>query len=459
MALPAPVPSAPFLSPDEPDKDRPLRDDIRLLGRILGDTVREQEGEEIFDLVEQIRQASIRFHRDNEAGARRELEATLDSLTADQTLAIVRAFSYFSHLANIAEDQHHIRRNRAHAIGGLRAAARLARLRLPAHAARRASSRAALGAFFDRALVSPVLTAHPTEVRRKSTLDPRARDRRTARRARPRRRDPAELDARSRSKLRRAVLILWRTNMLRQTRLKVIDEVANGLSYLRLHVLPRAAAPLRRDRGRARRLPAEPPARSAIPLVPAHRLVDRRRPRRQSLRHRRRARRGDAAAERARARPSISTNCTSSAANCRSPPASPRSRPNSPRSPSAPPTIRCTRRDEPYRRAITGMYSRLAKTARDLDHVVALRQPIVDAPPYATAAEFAADLDVIAASLTRERRRRSSRRGRLRALAPRRRRVRLPSRADRPAAEFRRARAHGRGAARRRLAGPRLSKP
>src|ERR1700677_4056101 len=105
------------LEPSEPaydEKDVPLRDDIRLLGRLLGDTVREQEGGESFGLVERIRQASIRFHRDNEAGARRELAATLDSLDSDQTLAIVRAFSYFSHLANIAEDQHHTRRNRAH---------------------------------------------------------------------------------------------------------------------------------------------------------------------------------------------------------------------------------------------------------------------------------------------------------------------------------------------------------
>ena len=116
------------------EKDVPLRDDIRLLGRILGDTVREQEGEEVFELVEQIRQASIRFHRDNEIGARRELEATLDSLNADQTLAIIRAYSYFSHLANIAEDQHHIRRNRAHAIAGSAPRPGLARLRLSAHA-------------------------------------------------------------------------------------------------------------------------------------------------------------------------------------------------------------------------------------------------------------------------------------------------------------------------------------
>ena len=71
----------------EAEKDAPLRADIRLLGRLLGDTVREQEGAEVFAIVERIRQASIRFHRDNEIGARRELEATLDSLDNDQTLS------------------------------------------------------------------------------------------------------------------------------------------------------------------------------------------------------------------------------------------------------------------------------------------------------------------------------------------------------------------------------------
>ena len=87
------------------DKDLPLRDDIRLLGRVLGDTVRAQEGEAVFDLVETIRQSSIRFRRHEDHGARRELEATLDSLSRDQTIDVVRAFSYFSHLCNIAEDQ------------------------------------------------------------------------------------------------------------------------------------------------------------------------------------------------------------------------------------------------------------------------------------------------------------------------------------------------------------------
>ena len=100
------------------DKDTPLRDDIRLLGRVLGDTVRAQEGEAVYDLVEQVRQSSIRFHRDNDTAALRELEKILNGMTPDDTLHVVRAFSYFSQLANIAEDQHHIRRSRAHARAG-----------------------------------------------------------------------------------------------------------------------------------------------------------------------------------------------------------------------------------------------------------------------------------------------------------------------------------------------------
>src|ERR1700712_1003346 len=95
------------------EEDLRLREDIRLLGRILGDTVRDQEGAEVFDLVERIRQTSIRFHRDEDRTARRELEIILDGMSTGDTVRIVRAFSYFSHLANIAEDQNNIRRMRA----------------------------------------------------------------------------------------------------------------------------------------------------------------------------------------------------------------------------------------------------------------------------------------------------------------------------------------------------------
>src|SRR5436190_7975119 len=98
------------------DKDLPLREDIRLLGRILGDTIREQSGDAVFDTVENIRQNSVRFRRDEDLTARRDLEATLNSLKPKDALQIIRAFGFFSHLANIAEDQHHIRRTRAHSL-------------------------------------------------------------------------------------------------------------------------------------------------------------------------------------------------------------------------------------------------------------------------------------------------------------------------------------------------------
>src|SRR5260221_14130615 len=161
--------NAPGQNPDATDKESPLREDIRLLGRILGDPLREQEGEAIFDLIERTRQNAIRFRRDRNPDAKRELEAMLNKLDPVRTVAVVRAFSYFSQLANIAEDQHHNRRRRAHLIAGSppqesSMALALARARADGVTANRISE------FFSRALISPVLTAHPTVVQRKSIL-------------------------------------------------------------------------------------------------------------------------------------------------------------------------------------------------------------------------------------------------------------------------------------------------
>src|SRR5215475_13643605 len=144
-----------------PDRERALRDDIRLFGRVLGDAIRQQQGEAAFATVERIRQISIAFRREGHAAARRELEATLDSLSHDRTIEVVRAFSYFSHLANIAEDQHSIRLMREEAQNGTPARGTLqdalARLRAAG------VPRARLQALLDAIVVSPVLTAHPTE--------------------------------------------------------------------------------------------------------------------------------------------------------------------------------------------------------------------------------------------------------------------------------------------------------
>ncbi|MGJ4911855.1 phosphoenolpyruvate carboxylase [Bradyrhizobium sp. HKCCYLS2033] len=209
------------------EEDARLRDDIRLLGRILGDTVRDQEGADVFDLVELIRQTSVRFHRDEDRQARRELEQILDGMSTAETVRIVRAFSYFSHLANIAEDQNNIRRMRAKSDangGNGMLAATLA------HAKSAGFEAAELRKFFSTALVSPVLTAHPTEVRRKSTMDREMEIAMLLDRRERMQLTPDERAANDEA-LRRAVLTLWQTNLLRRTKLTVLDEVTNGLSF------------------------------------------------------------------------------------------------------------------------------------------------------------------------------------------------------------------------------------
>ncbi len=211
------------------DKDGPLRDDVRLLGSILGDTIRDQEGEAIFAIVEEIRQTSVRFHKTQDPNDRAELAHILTSLSPDQAFLVVRSFSYFSHLANIAEDAHHRRRTRAHALAGSRP--RIGTTQRALDDAKVAGiTRDELQSFFDHAFISPVLTAHPTEIRRRSTMDWEI--------ALARRLDvfnqrdlPPEDRELVRNSLHEAVLSLWQTSLLRKRKLTVIDEVANGLSY------------------------------------------------------------------------------------------------------------------------------------------------------------------------------------------------------------------------------------
>jgi phosphoenolpyruvate carboxylase len=149
------------------DKDQPLKEDTRLLGRLLGDVLRAQTGEEGFARIESIRQTAIRLRRASQsdtAGIKDELAALLNDLPIAQTLDVVRAFSYFSHLANLAEDVQQNRRRRAHAFAGSSPQSGSM-----AHAFQRLREAgidgAQLRAFFADALVNPVLTAHPTEVR------------------------------------------------------------------------------------------------------------------------------------------------------------------------------------------------------------------------------------------------------------------------------------------------------
>ncbi len=151
------------------DKDQQLLDDTRLLGQILGETVREQDGETAYELIEAIRRLSVAFQRNADAQAGRDLDTLLKRLSPNETVSVIRAFSFFSHLANLAEDRHHVRRRAVH------------EAQEEDHQGSLASSIATLSAAgidadriartLSSAYVSPVLTAHPTEVQRKSILD------------------------------------------------------------------------------------------------------------------------------------------------------------------------------------------------------------------------------------------------------------------------------------------------
>ncbi len=376
-------------------KDQPLRDDIRLLGRLLGDTLSEQEGAAVFGMVERIRLLAIRHHRDDDPAAREALEALLHELPREHTSQIVRAFSYFSHLANVAEDQHHIRRSRAHARAG--SAPREGSL---AHALFRAESAgidaARLERFFAAAQVRPVLTAHPTEVQRKSILDGQWQIARLLNV-----RDQLDLTPEERAgveeSLRREILRLWQTRMLRGAKLSVMDEVANALAFYDttfLRELPRLYNSLEDHLAtaisgwRAQELPPflRPGSwiggdRDGHPFVTAEVLK---------------------AAIRAQSRKSLvylleelhqlgaelSTSTTLigvppelTALAARSPDQSPQ------------------RADEPYRRAIAGFYARLAATAQQLDGLEAQHHAVAEAEPYPSAQAFASDLDLLHQSL------------------------------------------------------------
>jgi phosphoenolpyruvate carboxylase len=375
------------------EEDARLRNDIRLLGRILGDTVRDQEGADVFDLVERIRQTSIKFHRDNDKPARRELELILDSMSTSQTVRIVRAFSYFSHLANIAEDQNNIRQMRVRSkAGGMPRPGTLA-LTL-SHARAAGLSAADLRKFFAGAQVSPVLTAHPTEVRRKSTMDREMEIAALLDRRERMQLTPEEVAA-SDEQLRRAVLTLWQTNLLRRTKLTVLDEVANGLSfydYTFLREVPRLHCTIE-DRLNDGEGAAQGELGSFLrmgswiggdrdgnPFVTAEVMRDT-----LKLQSSRVLRFYLDELHVLGSELSLAAHLADVSKDLRA---------LAERSPDKSPH----RSGEPYRLAVSGIYARLTATAARLD-VETTRAPVGEAAPYADAAELKADLDVIHRSL------------------------------------------------------------
>ena len=365
--------------------DAPLQKDIRLLGQILGDTVREHEGDDAFEIVEAVRRLSVAYQRNTDEAAGRNLDTLLKRLSPRETLTVIRAFTYFSHLANIAEDRHHVRRRFFHELDG---ALQPGSLR---HSFKLLAEAGVGGETVERALrrsyVSPVLTAHPTEVQRKSTLDA---ERNIAQLL-------AERDdlkttaalARNEAELRSRIVQLWQTRILRTEKLTVRDEIENVLSYYTttfLRELPELYAELEEQLGR----PVPPffrlgnwigGDRDGNPNVDATTLETAvKRHAEVAIRH--------YLTEVHHLGAELSVSVTLTPISKALAELAERSADDS-----------AHRADEPYRRALTGIYSRLAATLSALTGTEALRHARAPGERYTGAAEFLRDLVTIRDSL------------------------------------------------------------
>ncbi len=380
---------------DRRDKDARLGEDIRLLGRLLGDTIRERDGEREYGLIEEIRQLAVASRRREDTASREQLARTLDGLTSEEAVAVVRAFSHFSVLANIAEDRHHIRRARdirregapplPSTVRGLFEDAQSRGVQAADAARRLAGIR-----------VHPVLTAHPTEVQRKSTLDAQL-----AIAAALAHLDSAEalrdeIEA-AELEIRRRVATLWQTRMLRAVKLGVRDEIENAIAYFNYTFITEVPALTADVEDAIAGLPGalarpELPALMAVgswvggdrdgnPFVTAEMLE-------YAFRRQGEVAFGHYLAE----VHALGAELPLSAVLTRATPALEALAERSPdRSPH--------RLDEPYRRALSGIYARLVATAAALGLEVQHRVSVGEGEPYASAPSFAADLDVLDASL------------------------------------------------------------
>ncbi|WP_298017510.1 phosphoenolpyruvate carboxylase [uncultured Parasphingopyxis sp.] len=349
--------------------------DIRYLGKLLGDVIRAYGGEKLFRRTEYIRAASVDRHR-GVAGSD-AIDPGLDALTLDETLAFVRGFMLFSMLANLAEDRQDVGAEE----GGFADA--LAALKADG------ISRADVVEMLNRALIVPVLTAHPTEVRRKSMIDHKNRiaelmRMRDAGRARTPEGDDVE------ASIMRQIALLWQTRTLRRDKLVVADEIENALSYLREIFLPMLPGLYNRWEEALGDRPASflrlgswiGGDRDGNPFVNA-----------ETLRH--------ALARSAETAISFYLNALHSLGAELS---------ISTELSDVDPAVQAladasgdeapSRADEPYRRAIIGIYARLAATHEELVGKAPARPSHVPGKAYADPTEFCDDLRTLARALT-----------------------------------------------------------
>ncbi len=218
---------------------RTISEDVYLLGDILGEVIRTQAGEEAFALEEEVR-ALGKAYRAGDADAGDRLSLLVSGCSVEQANVLIRAFTSYFQLINLAEDNERVRRIRRREAEN-------------APAPRRGSIREAIGmlkdrgmsaddlrALLSRAQVRLVLTAHPTEARRRTIIDKQARVFRIIRDLDERRPLPAEVE-RARVRLASTIAELWSSNEVRAVQPTVLDELHAGLIHFRqtlVHVVP-----------------------------------------------------------------------------------------------------------------------------------------------------------------------------------------------------------------------------
>ena len=360
-----------------------LRKTVRLLGRVLGDVIRRQDGEAVFEQIETIRQASVGFHREGTTAAAEALARRLAALTLSDTVRFAHSFACFLQMTNIAEDHLQRRKLRSEQARPDTLSGALDRL------AEAGVGREDVARLLSTALVSPVLTAHPSEVRRKSVIDRQSAIARVLDRL-----DGARTSSDQEGlerELVRQMSIFWRTRLLRPARIAVADEVETTISFLERSLLP-AMPGLYADWRRM--LGDETPLGSFLklgswvggdrdgnPYVTAD--VMRQALRRQSrvaLRHYLEG------VNQLGVELSISTRLSDVTPELRG--LADAADDTSPQ-----------RADEPYRRALTGVYARLAATYVQLTGEPPPLRPQHDMAPYAAPAEFRSDLQTVLDSL------------------------------------------------------------
>jgi phosphoenolpyruvate carboxylase len=349
--------------------------DVRFLGKLLGDVIRTYGGDKLLDRIEAIRAASVDRYRG--IANPRGLAAGWESLSLEETVAFVRSFMLFSMLANLAED-----RQGAAAEKDSTLASALAFLTAQGVDIDDAA------ALLERALITPVLTAHPTEVMRKSMLDHRNRIA-----ALMAQRDAGLRETTAGEVIEEAIAaqiaFLWQTRALRHERLYVADEVDTALTYLRdifLPVMPVLYA-------RWERLLGKRPAsflrlgswiggdRDGNPHVTADSL-------RLALGRASQALLADYLEQLNALGAELSLSSELAAVSLPLEELAERAG-----------DVNRARADEPYRRAITGMYARLAATYQNLTGRAPQRPASVEAAAYPDAASLRADLKVLEESL------------------------------------------------------------